>query len=348
MARKRAASLSEGTTTKRIKTTNDPTPPLRHSTRVQQAREARDASFDESDGEDLSAKPTKGKAKPRASAKVAAVPQKAECKSTAGKDPPKSTKDKTKARTPGKQTKTTPSPPQPRYNTRSKQLQDEDTTLANLSDDDKDVEELPLLPHWPRYKDDLPNVFNGKVDPEKDFISKVPVEVIDSILSFLLLDHDPELGVKEKKGGYKPRPHVLISMAAMSKLFYHATEGHAQRFLIKNKDALTPSPSYANEDWYRAREKAIEDKENSKRRSTRIANQPKPEVVQIYRKQLLSKLRWRCAVCFSWTGSYAGGKFANAVSVCRGCERIDHGYAMVGCYDVLCQFLVADRQSLRH
>ena len=148
---------------------------------------------------------------------------------------PPATKGKAKVSAQPEQDEPTEGSPVPRYNTRLKQAQ-----LSEQSQDADDVEEIPRDDDYPLYKDDLPNAFNGTVDPSLDFISKAPNEVIDNILSYLVLDHDPDRGVKIKAGTYKPVSHVLLSMAAMSRLFYHATEGFARRYRTKNK-ILPPS-----------------------------------------------------------------------------------------------------------
>jgi hypothetical protein len=241
---------------------------------------------------------------------------------------------------PAKATKKTPvrpqeatadqSPPGPRYNTRSKQVQSSQPTEDVLSGDEDDVEELPV---WPRYKDDLPNAFNGEVDPSQDFISKAPVEIIDNILSFLILDHEPDRGVKMKEGTYKPRPHVLISMSAMSKLFYHATEGFARRFLAKHEFALSnPLDVYyrKNPEQYQAMleqreefQKAREERNSKLRRSSRLADQPQPNVLNIYRNELVWKFQSRCAACLGY--AHTRGKFANTVMICGDCEKSING-----------------------
>lgn len=222
------------------------------------------------------------------------------------------------------------SPPPPRYNTRSKQAQPSESKEVVMSDDEEGVEELTT---WPRYKDDLPNAFNGEVDPSLDFISKTPVEIIDNILSFLILDHDPERGVKMKEGRYK-RPHVLISMSAMSHLFYHATEGFAHKFLTMNHEVLF-APYYVHywrdnpEQLQRAmanteqHEKARQERESRLRRSARIANQPKEDSREAHRITLCRTLQSKCAVCLKH--AYTPGKFANAVSICEECERDVNG-----------------------
>lgn len=224
------------------------------------------------------------------------------------------------------------SPPGPRYNTRSKQVQPSEPDIDVASDEDEEgVEELPT---WPRYKDDLPNAFNGEVDPSEDFISKAPVEIIDNILSFLILDHDPERGVKMKEGTYKGRPHALISMSAMSRLFYHAAEGFAYRFLTKNKEDLErpyvsawdrshPEQHQAYLDLMQGYHLAREKRDSELRRSSRIAGKPQPEVVKIHRKELIRVLQSRCAVCLDH--AWKQGKLANTVAICAKCDHSING-----------------------
>ncbi|GAB7326160.1 hypothetical protein MBLNU13_g10166t1 [Cladosporium sp. NU13] len=226
------------------------------------------------------------------------------------------------------------SPPAPRYNIRSRQIRSPESSEEVTSDDEEGAEELPS---WPRYKDDLPNAFNGDVDPSLDFISKAPVEIIDNILSFLVLDHDPERGVKMREGNSKGHYHVLISMSAMSQLFYHATEAFAHKFLTMNQEALSV-PSYAHywrddpevlqritanmEEYERARG----ERERRLRRSSRIANQPKEEPREVHRIKLCRTLQSKCAICMKH--AYTPGKFANAVSICSVCESSVNGTFM--------------------
>jgi hypothetical protein len=227
------------------------------------------------------------------------------------------------------------SPPAARYHTRSKQVKPSEFSDHLASEDHEDIMELPT---WPRYKDDLPNAFNGEVDPSLDFISKAPVEIIDSILSFLILDHDPERGVKMKEGNYKPRPHVLISMSAMSRLFYHATEGFARKFLVKNKEALSAPyiSSYyrSHPEQYQAYlehqdtwKKAREEKISKLRRSPRISSQPQPVSAETSRGELWRTFQSRCALCLEHADTR--GKFANTVKVCSTCDQAINGMSSV-------------------
>lgn len=203
-----------------------------------------------------------------------------------------------------------PTPP-PLHNTRSQAKAAEKLEIA-ISSDDEDVEEIP---HYPKYKDDLPNAFNGEVDPSKNYISKVPTEVIDNIISFLLLDHDPDRGLKVKERAWYARPHVLLSMAAMSRVFYHATEGLAKRMLLKHTE-LSPESLHG---------RPKDGKEL--RRSERISNKPQLEHHQVYRLELLQKLRWICIFCFRYAPNQA--KFANSICICEGCELREYGATMV-------------------
>jgi hypothetical protein len=217
----------------------------------------------------------------------------------------------------------TEGPPAPRYNTRLKQAQ-----LSEQSQDADDVEEIPRGDEYPLYKDDLPNAFNGAVDPSRDFFSKAPNEVIDNILSYLVLDHQPDRGVKMKARTYNDKPlvyHVLLSMAAMSQLFYHATEGFAQRYRTKHK--LDAPRDWSGYPWMLDKLKADEETERNRRRSVRIAEIPKPETHDFHRNKLLSDLRSKCAICL--TRLWRPGKLANQVTVCEGCERSVFGTMVV-------------------
>jgi hypothetical protein len=81
---------------------------------------------------------------------------------------------------------------------------------------------------WPKYKDDLPNVFNTPVDHDLDFISKMPPETLDHIASFLLLDHESQRPLQKD---FSERPHALLSFAAMSRKLYHCAESASLKIL---------------------------------------------------------------------------------------------------------------------
>jgi hypothetical protein len=221
------------------------------------------------------------------------------------------------------------SPPTPRYNTRSKNVQLSKPSEDALTTVEEGIEELPV---WPRYKDDLLNAFNGAVDPSLDFISKAPVEIIDMIISLLILDHDPDRGVKEKAGNYKRNPHVLISMSAMSRLFYHTSEGFAFRFLTKNKIVIPPFPWWlfcdrSTSDAYKGYVRKME-RQSELRRSSRLASKPEPAKHEVYRMELIRALQSRCAICLVRTYGRPG-QFANRVTVCGTCDESMNGSCMV-------------------
>nr|OQO26394.1 hypothetical protein B0A51_05580 [Rachicladosporium sp. CCFEE 5018] len=137
---------------------------------------------------------------------------------------------------------------------------------------------------WPKYKDDLPNAFNGDVDPDRDFISKMPAEILEEIASYCLLDHEPERALHFKKNpGVPIRPHALLSLAAMSPSMYHAVEGFAARFTHMNRAQM------------HLREKPID---KSCRRSARLASKPqlKGEGITTV-KAVMSNMNTVCTPC---------------------------------------------------
>lgn len=73
------------------------------------------------------------------------------------------------------------SPPAPRYNTRSKQVQSSKSNEEATPNDEEGVEELPI---WPRYKDDLPNAFNGDVDPSLTSSAKLRLRSLTTFSPF--------------------------------------------------------------------------------------------------------------------------------------------------------------------
>lgn len=199
-----------------------------------------------------------------------------------------------------------------------------EANVPGVQPDVEDVEELPFT-SYPRFKDDLPNAFNGAIDASKDQISGMPVEILDHILSYLSLDHDAERGVKVKEGNYKPYSPALLSMAAMSHLFYRATEGFSRHFLHKNQEVLGVGHLFGNtSDWQTPR---IEP-----RRSARIAARPKSGPKYVFRQELLSKLQTSCGFClrrdFSTTPSMRAS-FANTVLCCEQCESDVNGPCVV-------------------
>nr|OQO27845.1 hypothetical protein B0A51_04814 [Rachicladosporium sp. CCFEE 5018] len=158
---------------------------------------------------------------------------------------------------------------------------------------------------WPKYKDDLPNAFNGDVDPDRDFISKMPAKILEEIVSYCLLDHEPERALHFKKNpGVPIRPHALLSLAAMSPSMYHAVEGFAARFTHMNRAQM------------HLREKPID---KSCRRSARLASKPQLKGEgPAHRHELLDLLAIRCVFCFKITTVKA--VMSNMNTVCTPCE----------------------------
>lgn len=232
---------------------------------------------------------------------------------------------KRKAKSPAQPGKDIPSeaPPAPRNNARHKQVQLSEHSQDAVSDGD-DIEGVSREDHYPRYKDDLPNAFNGAVDPSLCFFSKMPNEVIDNILSYLVLDHDPDCGVKMKAGAYTPVPHVLLSMAAMSRLFYQITEAFARRYSW-TWAGLDPQAVMKLESWW-VNVHAQEKKECNRRRSDRIAKMPQV-AKEIYRTELCNELHLHCAVCLDLVARF--GRLANQVFLCETCEQSVFGETMV-------------------
>ncbi|OQO00263.1 hypothetical protein B0A48_14050 [Cryoendolithus antarcticus] len=157
----------------------------------------------------------------------------------------------------------------------------------------------------PKYKDDLPNAFNGDVGPDRDFISKMPAEIREEIVSHCLLDHEPERALHCKKNpGVPIRPHALLSLAAMSPSMYHAVEGFAARFTHMNRAQM------------HLREKPID---KSCRRSARLASKPQLKGKgPVHRHELLDLLAIRCVFCFKITTVKA--VMSNMNTVCTPCE----------------------------
>lgn len=220
-----------------------------------------------------------------------------------------------KSRFSTKATKEAESSSPPRHNTRSQAK-----ALRQLHEavpsGDEDVEEIPPAGGWPKYKDDLPNAFNGEIDPSKDYISKLPVEIIDKITSCLLLDHDPDRGIKDREENFRqPQPHVLLSMAAMSRVFYYATEDFAKRFSLRNRRLSF--------NLYRESSNARKEL----RRSERIASIPQPGCHEVYRLELVRSLSYYCIFCPVWC--MERGKLANGVCICSNCERREFGPILV-------------------
>ncbi|KAK5701552.1 hypothetical protein LTR97_004367 [Elasticomyces elasticus] len=193
------------------------------------------------------------------------------------------------------------------------------------------TEEDAEVEYVPQYKDDKPNAFNTPVHPDKDFISTMPPEVLDNILSYCVLDHDPELAVKKEKTSYIHHHHVLISLAAMSTQLRDCVESFSLRQLTcDTKRTLFKTTA--------EREAARSERWKPKRRSKRIAAKPQIDT-RVYRKEFLAYLQFHCYKCNTWT--YNTAVMCNGVACCKSCERKD-GADLIFLTDALKQYDLRD------
>ena len=158
----------------------------------------------------------------------------------------------------------------------------------------------------PNYKEDI-NAFSESAAVGKDFISKLPSETLDHILSYCILDHDPERAVKMQADymDYKEQPHVLLSLAAMSSHFHAHVEDFSRRHLITHKDT------------YRFKTNAEQNQQKKSRRSTRLKSKG-IELQRCYRMEMMKHLQWHCIHCNSFCSTPA--IMANGVRCCKRCE----------------------------
>lgn len=160
-----------------------------------------------------------------------------------------------------------------------------------------------------RYKDDHLDALD--VDADKDFISPLPTEILHNIFSFLVLDHDPDRGIKvdaepAKGYRYKEQPHALLSLSTMS------------RHLCANIESFSCHHLTMHQKTYKYfKSTATSDKE--RRRSSRLAEKPRDES-RLYRGELVKHLHRYCWHCGRWCNRRA--TMANGVVCCLGsCEN---------------------------
>ena len=169
------------------------------------------------------------------------------------------------------------------------------------------------------YKEDI-NAFSVPIDEDADFISRMPSEILDEILSYLLLDHDPDRAVKkhavenpklgEKHEPYEDIPHVLLSMAAMSTRFRAHVETFSRRHLTMHAE------------FYRlTTTETLEAKRNKPRRhSDRLKS--KGIIAydsRCYRKELVKIMQAYCMGCRCRV--VRRHTMYNGVSSCHECEQ---------------------------
>ncbi|KAK3721010.1 hypothetical protein LTR37_003300 [Vermiconidia calcicola] len=187
----------------------------------------------------------------------------------------------------------------------------------------------------PRLKDDT-NAFNVPAEEDKDFISSMPSEILENILSYLILDHDPERGfkMKEQGGKFQEQTHVLLSLSAMSRHFRAHVDSFCQRHLMKHKD-IYHFKTDDEIDELRGRK--------PRRRSDRLKAKPNQET-RVYRMDLIRALQSSCIGC----GRYAGHRatMANGVACCQRCDRSALGTHMT-LTDALRQYDLRDWMLLK-
>ena len=186
-----------------------------------------------------------------------------------------------------KQSKSTEAKVLPTSKERRKSLR-----LAKTAEVEVEVTET-LQPELPNYKEDI-NAFNTPVEDGKDYISGMPSEMLHQILSYCVLDHEPELAVRQRDEGpnFVKRPHVLLSLAAMSELFKACVESFCRVELTKHKDSY----------HFKSTAEIVE--RGSLRRSPRIKEQPQRDN-RCYRIELIGHLQTFCIHCGGYTDHFA-------------------------------------------
>lgn len=161
----------------------------------------------------------------------------------------------------------------------------------------------------PKYKEDH-GAFDTPVVEGKDYISQLPSELLESILSYCVLDHEPEAGAKAFAEGYnyRPRSHVLLSLAAMSGHFKAHVESFCQREMMKHKDDYR----FQTND-----ELMASNRHRQVRRSSRLQSKP-VEDRRCYRFEMVRYLQLKCIRCNLYCNEFA--VMANAVQCCRRCQ----------------------------
>lgn len=175
----------------------------------------------------------------------------------------------------------------------------EDSNEDGASEDCE--EDGPSGPTQPRYKiEPRDRPFSGSVEDNKGFINAVPVELMHEIFSYLVMDHDPDFAIKEcgQDDSLKSRPHVLLSMAAMSRRFAALVESFSERNLTQHKK------------FYRFQTDAEKAQEvESKRVSPRYLS-ARTRTQRVYRLELLNAIQCRCFEC--------GRDFTLRAAMCNG------------------------------
>lgn len=181
----------------------------------------------------------------------------------------------------------------------------------------KNVEKVLETPqnHVPKFKDDS-NAFNIPIEDDRDYVSQLPSELLNHVLSYCVLDHEPELAVRQRDEGddFVQRPHVLLSLAAMSKHFKAHVETFCLTEMTKHKDVYNFSSNAENE-----ASKPV-------RRSARLQEKPMTDY-RCYRMELVGHLQRRCIHCNTWCSPRELAVLANSVKCCTTCA-VDKDFAI--------------------
>ena len=178
-----------------------------------------------------------------------------------------------------------------------------------MADDVEDIVQ-PLT----KYKEDV-DAFSAPAEGYGvDYISGMPSEILNEILSYLIRDHDPERAIKKhaKESQYKvydERPHILLSLSAMSRHFKNHVEAFALLHMKAHKDTYRFKTIDEIEELNSARRV---------RRSERLKGKS-ITVARCYRFELVNHLQHWCIGCHCYETRRAN--MANAVSYCWKCER---------------------------
>ncbi|RMY23714.1 hypothetical protein D0867_01862 [Hortaea werneckii] len=151
-------------------------------------------------------------------------------------------------------------------------------------------------------KDDLIAFLPPVEESGKVFISSLPTETFHEILSFLILDHDPDRGLKLealKRRGFKDQPHVFLSLSVLSKHFRDNVESFCLHYLTQFKEICGFQPAVQLHSEHR--------------HSTRLAAKPKKDS-RIFRVLLVKHLQRKCINCNVWCRTRA--TMATGVACC--------------------------------
>jgi len=213
---------------------------------------------------------------------------------------------------------------------KKRKLSADDAASIAEPEDITDADEVtdPNTIAVPKYKEDI-NAFSVPIKEDADFISPMPSEVLDQILSYLLLDHDPGRAVKKhaaespKPGSpyrpYEDTPHVLLSIAAMSISFRAHVENFSRRHMA----------SHAERYYFKTnKEREADASHTLRRRSERLKSK---EVIdtRCYRKELTRHLTWHCIDCNRWVGNR--DIMNNGVACCNLCALSRHTVVSLIC-----------------